>query len=62
MALPEHLQPVIHQGRAHKSIKNDPYVEPFVEWIKSEFEANRVYNLPGDMPGAPQRVPFGRKP
>jgi len=42
MELPEHLRPIIHEGRAHKSDKNDPYVEAFVEWITSEFEPNRL--------------------
>ena len=31
--LPTHLLPIIQQRQGHKSTSNDPYVEPFVEWL-----------------------------
>jgi hypothetical protein len=54
--LPEHLRPIIHEGRAHNSDKNAPYVESFVEWITSEFESNRLYGTPCDMPQTWERI------
>ena len=59
--IPEHLQPIIHEGRAHSSDKNDPYIEPFVAWITSEFEPNRLYWMPSNMPQTWKRVQIGRE-
>ena len=60
--LPEHHRPVIHERRAHKSDRNDPYVESFMEWITSEFEPNRLYGMPSDMPRTWERVQIGGRP
>jgi hypothetical protein len=60
--VPEHLRPVIHLGRGHKSAKNDPYVEGFVAWITTKFEPNRLYGMPRGMPQTFERVEIGRKP
>jgi hypothetical protein len=47
---------------SHKSDKNDPYVESFVEWITSEFEPNRLYSMPRHMPHAWEHVQIGKRP
>jgi hypothetical protein len=60
--LPRHLQPVIHRGRAHSSNTNDSYVEPFVAWITSEFESNKLYGPPRGIPQSVERVQIRRKP
>jgi hypothetical protein len=33
--LPKHLHPIIKQGPGNKAAANDPYVESFLEWLKS---------------------------
>ena len=60
--VPEHLRPVIHKGRAHKCKPNEPYVEDFEAWLTSEFEPNRLYGLPHDMPRTTEFVKIGRRP
>ena len=35
IALPPSLADIVHQGRAHKSDANDPYVRTFVRWIRT---------------------------
>jgi hypothetical protein len=42
----EHLRPVIHEGIGYKWKPNIPYVEPFVEWITSEYESGKLYAPP----------------
>jgi hypothetical protein len=58
MEVPEHLRPAVHSGRGHKSRANDPYVEPFVAWIRA-FEMGRLYSQPEQAPGL---LTIGRKP
>jgi hypothetical protein len=33
--LPQHLREICHQTQGHRSDLNDPYVEDFVEWVRS---------------------------
>jgi hypothetical protein len=33
--LPPRLRPIVHSGQGHKSNKNDPWKERFVDWIES---------------------------
>lgn len=59
--IPEHLRPVIHGGRAHKSDKNAPHVGDFVAWVTSEFEPNRIYGMPRGMPQTFEFVKIGKR-
>jgi len=33
--LPDNLLPVVQQTQGHRSYLNDPYVEPFVDWVRA---------------------------
>lgn len=41
--LPNNLFPIIKRGQGHKSDSNDDYFDAFVDWIESNYEANRPY-------------------
>jgi len=60
--MPEHLRPVIHKGIGYKWKPNASYVRPFVEWITSEYEPEKLYALPRGTPQRVERVEFGQKP
>jgi len=61
MAVPEHLSPVVHSGRGHKSTANDPYVEAFATWIGA-FESGRLYDQPMEVPGRSPLLTIERRP
>jgi len=35
IAIPDNLLPVVQQTQGHRSYLNDPYVEPFVDWVRA---------------------------
>lgn len=45
-ALPDHLLPILHQGRGHRSTSNAPYLDPFVTWVRSLTPAPGQYGWP----------------
>jgi hypothetical protein len=46
-SLPSHLLPIVKQGRSHKSIFNQPYLEEFITWITQHEKArNKIYSQP----------------
>ena len=56
--LPEHLQGLVLRRQGHRSRKNAPYVEPFLEWlIGLELQPNRLY---GDPPLLPTPHPWSQ--
>lgn len=48
--LPDHLLSIIHQTQKHKSDANNPYVEPFVKWIRT------IAPTHGQLFGWPDRI------
>lgn len=45
--LPEGLFPIIHAARGHKSDANQPYIQPFIEWIENiGYQKNKIYGEP----------------
>ena len=49
--LPDHLLNIVKRGPGHRSYANDPYLEPFVEWIESlGIEPNVLVGNPLLMP------------
>ena len=45
--LPDHLLPIVKQGSGHRSRANDPFVEAFLNWLKSlGLEPNKLYGKP----------------
>lgn len=45
--LPEYLRSIIHQQQGFRSTSNEPYVQPFIKWIRdSGFERGQVHGWP----------------
>ncbi len=50
MRLPDHLLPICHQTRGHRSRSNAPYFGPFVEWLQGlRLEPGQLYGWPDFM-------------
>ncbi len=49
--IPDHLRPIVQQTQGHRSTLNEPYVERFVEWIRT-LQGGR-----GSLLGNPQYMP-----
>jgi hypothetical protein len=61
--LPEHLQEVVLRRQGHRSRKNAPYVEPFVDWLTGlGLQPNELYGDPPLLPTPSELVPLTRKP
>ena len=51
ISLPEHLRPLLHQTQSHKVKANEPFVQPFVDWVRSlGVEPNHLYGWPDNLP------------
>lgn len=49
--LPANLQSICHQMQSHKSDANDPYVAPFLSWLKSlQLVQGQLYGWPDGIP------------
>jgi hypothetical protein len=47
IALPRRLRPIIHQTQSHKVRTNEPFVQPFINWLYSlGLEPNQLYGWP----------------
>ncbi len=50
IALPQHLQGLVHRGQGHRSHKNAAYLKPFVEWLTGlGLRPNHLYGKPQQM-------------
>ncbi len=60
--LPEHLQGLVLRRQGHRSRKNAPYVEPFLEWLTElELQPNGLYGDPPLLPTPPKFISLTRK-
>jgi len=61
--LPEHLHGLVLSRQGHRSRKNAPYVEPFLEWLTDlGLQSNVLYGYPPLLPTPPQFISLTRKP
>jgi hypothetical protein len=63
VALPERLRGLVKQGTGHRAPENDPYVEPFVDWLTGlGYQPNEPQGDPQLMQPRSVRVELVRKP